>query len=383
MLVWRGSAPLNGGLRPRIVVNEPISIPQKRAIGFRVAAVLLGALPFLLLELGLRLFNVAAPTALNDPTSGFNPQLPLFEKQGDFYRTAPTREPFFSKQKFPAAKPRNAFRIFCFGGSTVYGHPYEAPTAFPAWLEMELAGADPQHQYQAINCGGVSYASYRLLPLVREVVQYQPDLVVIATGHNEFLEDRTYESIRLRPPVIAWLSHRATSLRTVNLARQWLWGAAPGSREAPRPDLSQEVQTRLDERSGYASYHRDDAWRERVIAQFDQSVRAMVETCQQARVPVLLVKLGSNLRDCPPFKSEHRSGLAAEPEHDWQSAFDAATAAEEQDLQSALARYHEAELIDSQFALLNYRMARVLDRLGRKRSRRSFTSGLKSRTFAP
>ena len=61
-----------------------------------------------------------------------------------------------------------------------------------------LMGCDPSTTYQAVNCGGVSYASYRLAPLVKEVLAYQPDLVIVMTGENEFLEDRTYQSVKTR-----------------------------------------------------------------------------------------------------------------------------------------------------------------------------------------
>src|SRR5213594_4056671 len=157
----------------------------------RAAAVIVGVSPLLALEAGLRLCG-AGRAQVSDSLSGFNQNFPLFERVGGVYRTSPAREPFFPEQEFSLAKPTNGFRIFCFGGSTVYGHPYQGDTAFPKWLELELDATHPTRSYQAINCGGVSYASYRLAPIVKEVLNYQPDLVIIATGENEFLEDRTY-----------------------------------------------------------------------------------------------------------------------------------------------------------------------------------------------
>ena len=74
--------------------------------------------------------------------------------------------------------------------------------------------------------------------------------------------------------------------------------------------LKREVDTRLDAQSGYGSYHRDDEWRQSVIDQYEESLRAMVKVCRDAQVPLILVNLGDNLRDCPPFKSEHRVGSA-------------------------------------------------------------------------
>jgi tetratricopeptide (TPR) repeat protein len=344
-----------------------------------MAAIFLGLLPFLLAEAGLRLFGVGRMEEGADALSGFNQRLRLFERQGPVYRTVKARERFFNPQQFAAAKPRNGFRAFCFGGSTVYGHPYEGETSFPKWLELELSAVDPACSYEVINCGGVSYASYRLVGLVKEVLQYQPDLVIVATGHNEFLEDRTYQAIKTRSVLRARLEDAAYSLRLVNLARSWLGKG----KTVPKVELSPEVEPRLDQASGYASYHRDDAWRERVSAQYEESVRTMVADCRAAGVPVILVKLGANLRDCPPFKSEHRPGLAADQERAWQGLFEAGGAAEATNAPVALDCYRKAEAIDAEHALLTYRIARTLDRLGRKPEALQYYAKAKEQDVCP
>jgi tetratricopeptide (TPR) repeat protein len=420
----RAGAPVSDPARPSPDPATPsearTSRPQRLWL-FRSGAILAGILPFILLETALRLLDLGRQANASDPLSGFNRNFPLFERQDSLYRTAPSREPFFPAQQFPAAKPPNAFRIFCLGGSTVHGHPYQSETAFPKWLELELAGSYPNQSFQAVNCGGVSYASYRLAPIVKEVLNYHPDLVIVATGENEFLEDRTYHSLKSRSALRAWFDDAAYSLRIANVLRNWIRRGQPTPGATPsgangNTQLSPEVRPRLDDRSGYASYHRDDPWHDRVAAHFEESLRAMVEMCHRARVPIMLVKLGSNLRDCPPFKSEHRPGLPADTERAWQAAFDAATAAEHNAgarpspgaattetrtgsdftgvsrssrtaahgdgrappavtdplppptpsaLTSALALYRKAEPLDADYALLSYRIARVLDRLGR------------------
>ncbi len=355
---------------------------------FRVFAVLAGLLPLVALEAGLRLFDVGRPADDPDPFAGFNQNFPLFERQGAVYRTSRARAPFIASQEFPAEKPRGGFRLFCFGGSTVYGHPYTGETAFPQWLELELAGRDPSRAWQAINCGGVSYASYRIAPMVQEVLRYQPDLIIVATGHNEFLEDRTYHSLKTRSALWSGLQRTAYSLHTVNLVRQSLHrGSATALFSAADPaagaELSTHVNTRLDYASGYASYRRDEAWWQNVVAQYDESVRQIVAACRAAHVPVLLVRLGSNLRDCPPYKSEHRLGLAPGAEADWQAAFDLATAAEKTDLPRALSFYQEAAAIDADYALLNFRLARVLDRLGRTQEALSYFEKARDSDICP
>jgi len=329
-------------------------------------ALCIGFAPFLLLEIGLRVFDVASPSLTDVPLVGFSKVQPLFEldEVAGTYRTSRARTLFFATQEFAADKPRNGFRVFCLGGSTVRGRPFEPESAFPRWLELELTGCDADREYEVVNCGGLSYASYRLRVLLAEVLQYQPDLIVLCTGHNEFLEDRTYSSLKERSAVRAWLEDRASSLRIVSTARSVL-AADSGTSEAggDRTILKADVDARLDDPTGYSSYHRDHEWQAGVIQHFELSIRAMIQMCSAAGVPVIVVLPGANLRDNAPFKSEHAAELPTGRELAWQRTFDAGAAAFNPE--QALEQYRVAETIDNGYALLSYRMARCLDQLGR------------------
>lgn len=326
---------------------------QRRRFG--VLAVLVGLLPVLLLEIALRILGVGGNT--HDPYTEFGGEVPVFEREGDVWRTAKAREPFLAPQSFAVEKPGDGFRIFCFGGSTVHGRPYQVDTAFPKWLELELKHRVPGRTYEVINCGGISYASYRIVPMVREIIAYEPDVIVLATGHNEFLEDRTYHQLKQR----SWLRKRLDGLRVVSVGRNLLRVERKPAAEA----VEGGFKTRLDNLNGYASYHRDPDWHERVVGQFRDSLREIVRVCDEAGVPLIIVQLGSNLRDCPPFKSEHRSDLSPEREQTWQRLFEQGSSAESADLVSSRIAYDEALEIDSGFALLNYRIAKVWDRIER------------------
>jgi len=367
--------------------EAPASRPSRRHL-FRVAAVLLGLLPFLVLEGVLRLFDVARPARAADTLSGFNRNFPLFERAGAEFRTLRSREPFFNPQRFLAEKPANGFRVFCFGGSTVYGHPYQWETSFPEWLRLELAASSPARTVEVVNCGGVSYASYRLLPVVEETLLHQPDLMVLAMGHNEFLEDRTYQPLKRRSSVTRWVQDAALSLRTLALARKAVGSVTGGGRPATPATsataASAEVNARLDDaRTGYASYQRDDEWHAQVVEQFRDAFEAMIRRCQAAGVPVVVVALGSNLRDCPPFKSEHRTGLSGNEELRWQVEFDEGTRLEGKDPEAALEHYRAAEAIDPHHALGLYRLARCLDRLGEFAEAKEYYRAAKDEDICP
>ncbi|GAB5443674.1 MAG: tetratricopeptide repeat protein [Fuerstiella sp.] len=339
------------------------STKRRRRPGWqrKLLAIAMGLLPFVVLEAGLRIAGVGAKP--QDLHAGFGGQSPLFEADGDEFRTSVAKEQFFVQQQFAADKPADEFRIFCLGGSTVQGRPYRPETSFAGWLEVELNSIDRGRTCNVVNCGGVSYASYRLVPVLEEVLNYDPDLIIVATGHNEFLEDRTYQSMKDRSGVRLWVENQSRRLRTVTLARQLL-GRSPQLAPADgRPVSGDVVQARLDADEGYAAYERDDEWHQQVAEQFSDSVDRMIELCHDQNVPLLLVQLGANLRDCPPFKSAHRADLGVGAEQQWQRLFDQAHDAEVKNPAQALKLYEQAAELDDQYALLHFRMARCYEQL--------------------
>lgn len=344
---------------------------SRRRRWFRLIAVLMSLVPLLILEVGLWAFNIGNPSAYEDPFVGFSRVHSLFktDETGEYYKTVLSRERFFGTQTFLASKPGGAFRAFCLGGSTVRGRPYETQSAFSKWLQLELDGREPDRIHEVVNCGGLSYASYRLVPLLEEVLNYEPDVVIVATGHNEFLEDRTYKDIKNRSAFGNWIREKAYSLRTVTVVRQLLGTEKKHKRAGDQADgksvLAEEVDARLDQASGYASYHFNSEWKERVNEHFGVSLRAMTRICRKANVPLIFVHLGSNLRDCPPFKSEHPPSLQPEQEAQWQREFELAAKEQTQDPESALEHLRKAEEISEQHPLLAFRLARCLDRMGR------------------
>lgn len=349
--------------------DEPISAkisksPRRRWLKLLVVACSL--LPFLLLEIGLRTFGVGADEA--EVHAGFGETSPLFEldERSGNYRTSVAKGQFFVTEEFPVEPVKNEFRIFVLGGSTVQGRPFGIETSFAKWLEIQLNAEDPNRIYRAINCGGISYASYRLRPVLREVLNYKPDLIVLATGHNEFLEDRTYSGMKSRSPVRLWLEKASTKLRTVMVARRMIGGAPrvePTEDSKLTEELGDVVETRLDDQAGYASYRRDADWHAAVSRQYADSVTEMVQTCKSANVPVVLVKLGANLRDCPPFKSELPADLSVEQQQQWQELFELATLTQEKSWQDALDIYQQLLKIDPLHPLVHFRIGRCQDQL--------------------
>ena len=211
-------------LMSRLPENAPRSDPipassrlwsRRRHVLFRIGAICLGLSPLLVLEGVCRIGGWGTPEDVGDPFVGFSDVRPLFVLDEDRYEIPASRQTYFRPDGFAATKPSAEFRIFCLGGSTVQGRPYSIETSFTTWLELSLQAADPSRRWEVVNCGGVSYASYRLVPIMQEVINYDPDLFIVYTGHNEFLEDRTYAHIKHRPAWLKAAHERLTNLRNV------------------------------------------------------------------------------------------------------------------------------------------------------------------------
>ena len=339
---------------------------RRRVWALRASAIVLGLAMFGLLELVLAGIGLGAPDYHEDPFAGFSSVRPLFrlDEESGQYEIARSRWNFFRRDSFAAEKEPNTFRIFCLGGSTVQGRPFSIETSFPTFLEIALESADPTRKWEVVNCGGVSYASYRLVPIVEEVLDYAPDLIIVYSGHNEFLEDRTYAHIKSRPAAIAWIEETASRLRTFNLVRAALIRTA-ANREAEAtpglPELPTEVDVILNHKNGIAQYHRDEKWRRDVVEHYRHGLNSMAQMASDRGVPLMLVDPPANLRDCPPFKSEHRSGLSEEQLKRWNDAVASARRSYKIGMPAAIEHLKRAVAIDEEHAGLHFQLAQCYD----------------------
>ncbi len=350
--------------------NSSRRIPLWQAFVLPVASVLIF---FLLLEGGLALFGFKPVLHTEDPFVGFASNVPLFvpsKKQngGQLMITAENRTTYFNQQSFLGTKPPGTFRIFSLGGSTTYGRPYDDRTSFSGWLRELLPAADRNKNWEVINAGGISYASYRVANLMKELVNYQPDLFVIYTGHNEFLEERTYRKSRKIPPLV-----RSTASL---LARTRTWSAMTAAmkrigihqhiKKEDQDTLSVEVDAILDRSMGPDLYTRDDTLRENILEHFRISLERMVALARSVGAQVIFVTPASNRKDFSPFKSEHTPGLDPTTRKlTEQSLIQAQASIRREKWDKALDLLDKAVALNPRHAELQYLKGKVLLALGR------------------
>lgn len=333
---------------------------------FRALAILLGLSPFVLLELGLAVMDWGNPQDFADPFVGFRSIRPLFvyRAETDRWEIPAARQAWFRPESFSGKKRPNEFRIFVLGGSTVQGRPYAIETSFTTWLELSLNASDPSRFWEVVNCGGISYASYRLIPILEEVLGHQADLIIVYSGHNEFLEDRTYSDLKQSPWWIEKVQQAAGKSRIFTLAADGYRRLVETEEVKPANILPTEVEAVLDYQGGLQQYHRDPEWQFSVIEHYEWNLRRMVAICKVAGVPLIFANPVSNLRDTPPFKTEPSAGLTDAQREQWKQAWERARDCYASDLLEAVERLREAIDIDPLHAGVYFDLGKCLEQLG-------------------
>lgn len=331
-----------------------------------------------LVELVLGVLGVQSIAVSEDPYVGFQSISPLFVQARDpsvgmVYRTAKSKIGIFNEQSFPVAKDRRAYRVFCLGGSTTHGRPYRDTSSFCGWLRVFLNAADPDRDWQVINAGGVSYASYRVARLMEELTQYGPDLFIVYSGHNEFLERRTYAGIIEAHPAVTGIRSIMYRSRIVSLMQSGLSLLRTDARRAAKERylLTGEVAPLLETSAGLDLYHRDEPLRKQIVDHFRFNLGRMVAIARSVGAEIIFVQPASNLRDFSPFKSQHRDAMSERERTTWERLFDhGVQAAQRGDFISALESLREAERIDDRYALVHFELGRVLFEMGQHESAR-------------
>ncbi len=345
-------------------------LPVWKKLLFSLLAV---TLFFGVIELVLAAFGVEPVLYDEDPYVGFSSTVPHFvagtAADGTaVLETARNKLRLFNAQSFARDKGEGVTRVFCLGGSTTYGRPYGDATSFCGWLREFLPVADPSREWEVVNAGGISYASYRVALLTEELLAHQPDLFIVYTGHNELLEQRTYGEIIAAPRAVRGLGAMAARTRLFTAARQMMTGggsSAEGTAASSAAMLDDEVRTLLDASVGPSAYHRDDAYRQQVLEHFRFSLARVVDMARSVAAEVVLINPAANLRHCSPFKSENRELAEGDAER-WQGLFDQTEAASAAGAWSeALTLADQAVAIDDRHAHLHYLRGRVLDALSR------------------
>jgi tetratricopeptide (TPR) repeat protein len=159
---------------------------SKRILLFKLISILIPFLILFLIEISLRIFHY-----------GYNPDLFIeYPADKNFLVFNPeASKKYFTDQQiattgniepFSKKKGTNTLRIFVLGESTTIGYPYFHNGSFHRWLQYRLMRSFPDKDFEIINISLTAVNSYTIWGFAKEVVNYEPDAILIYTGHNEY-----------------------------------------------------------------------------------------------------------------------------------------------------------------------------------------------------
>ena len=293
---------------------------RSRRLGFWWATLCVPIVVFLAVEVGLR-FTVA--DSLGDDAYLNLVDVPSFfgvrEIGGRRFVQVTHPEAYRGRRiRFAEEKDPGTLRVFCLGGSASAGWPHPPGEIHSVYLQQALERSFPDRSFEVINVGAHAYAAYRVRLILDQVLRYEPDLLVLYSGNNEFLEHRRY-------PAVSTALARAVVVANHSALFRWLRSHLVS---AFFPENSLSAQRREDALDGLASklrqqavdLRRDPAQLARVEEHYAYSVRTMSEAARRAGVPVILATVPVNLRGWRPNASANR--LEGRALARWQEAFD-------------------------------------------------------------
>jgi len=206
-------------------------------------------------------------------------------------------------QYFLADKPANGLRIFVQGESSAAGYPYGLGASLAGLLDGRLRRSYPEQHVEVINTAMSAVNSYSMLSYVPDILQQQPDAVLIYAGHNEFVG---ILGVAAAEP---WLGSSTLTRLSLALRPYRLYQAVEqlSSAVMPQPDVSQQAPQQKRTLMARLAKSQSIPWQSELyqagLAQYQRNLAALLRQYQQAGVPVFLATVASNIAEQKPFQS--------------------------------------------------------------------------------
>lgn len=168
-------------------------------------------------------------------------------------------------------------RVVLFGGSNTRGFPQGELERL-----LDLATQDAGIDWEVINLGREGYGSRRVLYLFEQAMLLEPDVAVIYSGHNEFVELGFEQELKLSAEAMGGLSEVLSQLRSFELLASAL-----------EEEVVALPPTNLDRAD---PSQRELPWEEtlEVYAEYRQNLGLMCDIAADHDVAVLLCSVVSN-----------------------------------------------------------------------------------------
>ena len=280
---------------------------RARQILFRIILVLSPVVLLGIAELAFRVTGVWAPepVLIDVPGSGGMSRGFNLHVGRRYFGEERSAVPMLTPEVFPRTKSPGTFRVLCLGESSTAGFPFDCQVPFPWQLGRILTEAYPGRKIEVLNAGMSAISSYVTVDMLPELLEVEPDLVLVYTGHNEFYG--VYGSASaLSTGGNDLLVRTALTVQKTRIG-QMVRRAVDALRPAPAEStasqaLMQRVVGDQDIALGSPRYVA-------AMEGFRKNLERMADLCGARKVPVLFATLVSNDRDLAPFAGTEADSL--------------------------------------------------------------------------
>ncbi len=254
---------------------------------------------------------------------------------------------------FAADKPAGTYRIFVLGESAAVGDPARE-FGFSRILEVMLREQHPELRFEVINTALAAINSHVILPIARDCARLHGDLFIVYMGNNEVVGPYGPGTVFDHFSRNLWLIRSSISIRSTRIGQLLQWFSRTLLRESRGPEKWEALKM-------FVGNHvpADDPRMEKMYSHFRENLGDICEAARKSGARVILCTVASNLGDCAPFGSAHRSNLSGAETAAWEETYNAGVALEAKgDCAQAAAKYQEAARLDDHFADLHFRLGR-------------------------
>ncbi len=274
-------------------------------------------------------------------------------------------DPAVSADIFAKKKSPDSYRIFCLGGSSTMGYPYLFNGSFSSMVKDRLVSLFPDRDFEVVNLGMTAVNSYTVLDFAKDILLYEPDLILVYAGHNEF-----YGALGIGSAEYLgrsrWIVKGYLSLQ--NLKTFWLVRAAIAwvSSVISSPSIEKNPGTLMERMAEKQSipYGSDDY--QVVLDVYRANLEEVAQLAQRAGVSVIVSTLVSNWRGVFPFVSTFSPQMDDAQKRQWNLLYEEGRRRMESGNFDEGAEYFDrCVALDALSAKPHYLLARCYERLGR------------------
>lgn len=268
---------------------------RRRKFLFAAAAFAIACLAVVAVEGGLRLFGIGgyAPV-LRDVGEAPRGHVVVSDATGaaSYFYANKSKPGGIFESTFHQPKHAGVFRVFWLGESAAKGFPQPPCLAASAFFEAMLNDLWPERKFEVINLACTAVASFPIRGILDEALKYDPDLVVVYCGNNEFFGAYGVASLHRSGDSVGAMKFQRW-MRSLALTQAFDRLTAHVE-STPDKTLMERMMTDVN-------IGPEDARRQSAARNLRENLCAMVRACQGRGVPIVVCSSPVNERDLAPL----------------------------------------------------------------------------------